>query len=209
MTDTRPAQRSGHSAAATQAARPLNAARFRPGQVAVRHHDPPVAGRSTTSAARHALVDGNKRLAFLATAVFLRINGYRLDMTDDEAFDLTVSVAAGQLHVDAAGIEKRLRQSRSTRMRFLPTSGDGSSYTRRTRTSCLVIPPPVTPGLVCSDRAVPFGLRPPGRPASCRRPITPGSGQREPGRATPGEGALLTAGGLAAFHLLGDIDILR
>jgi hypothetical protein len=28
-------------------------------------------------------------------------------MTDDEAFDLTVSVAAGQL--DAAGIEKRLR----------------------------------------------------------------------------------------------------
>jgi hypothetical protein len=28
-------------------------------------------------------------------------------MTDDEAFDLTVSVAAGRL--DAAGIEKRLR----------------------------------------------------------------------------------------------------
>ena len=58
-------------------------------------------------AGNHALVDGNKRLAFLATAVFLRINGYRLDMTDDEAFDLTISVAAGQL--DAAGIEKRLR----------------------------------------------------------------------------------------------------
>ena len=51
--------------------------------------------------------DGNKRLALLATAVFLRINGYRLDMIDDEAFDLTVSVAAGRL--DAAGIEKRLR----------------------------------------------------------------------------------------------------
>jgi death-on-curing protein len=58
-------------------------------------------------AGNHALVDGNKRLALLATAVFLRINGYRLDMTDDEAFDLTVSVAAGRL--DAAGIEKRLR----------------------------------------------------------------------------------------------------
>jgi death-on-curing protein len=58
-------------------------------------------------AGNHALVDGNKRLALLATAVFLRINGYRLDITDDEAFDLTVSVAAGQL--DAAGIEKRLR----------------------------------------------------------------------------------------------------
>jgi SAM-dependent methyltransferase len=37
----------------------------------------------------------------------LRINGYRLDLTDDEAFDLTISVAAGQL--DAAGNEKRLR----------------------------------------------------------------------------------------------------
>jgi death-on-curing protein len=55
----------------------------------------------------HALVDGNKRLALLGTVVFLRINEYRLDMTDDEAFDLTLSVAAGQLDADA--IEKRLR----------------------------------------------------------------------------------------------------
>jgi death-on-curing protein len=58
-------------------------------------------------AGNHALVDGNKRLAWLATADFLWINGYLLDMTDDEAFDLTMSVAAGQL--DAGGIEKRLR----------------------------------------------------------------------------------------------------
>jgi death on curing protein len=58
-------------------------------------------------AGNHALVDGSKRLALLATVVFLRINGHRLDLTDLEAFDLTVSVAAGQL--DAAGIEKRLR----------------------------------------------------------------------------------------------------
>jgi death on curing protein len=58
-------------------------------------------------ACNHALVDGNKRLALLATVVFLRINGHRLDLTDDEAFDLTMSVAAGQM--DADGIEKRLR----------------------------------------------------------------------------------------------------
>ncbi len=58
-------------------------------------------------AGNHALVDGNKRLAWLATADFSWINGYLLDMTDDEAFDLTMSVAAGQL--DAGGIEKRLR----------------------------------------------------------------------------------------------------
>jgi death on curing protein len=58
-------------------------------------------------ACNHALVDGNKRLALLATVVFVRVNGHRLDLTDDEAFDLTMSVAAGQL--DADGIEKRLR----------------------------------------------------------------------------------------------------
>jgi death on curing protein len=48
-------------------------------------------------ACNHALVDGNKRLALLATVVFLRINGYVLDLTDDEAFDLTMSVAVGRL----------------------------------------------------------------------------------------------------------------
>ncbi len=72
---------------------------------------PSLAGKGSalmhSLAGNHALVDGNKRLAFLAAAVFLRINGYRLDITEDDAFDLTVSVAAGQL--DATGIEKRLR----------------------------------------------------------------------------------------------------
>jgi death-on-curing protein len=58
-------------------------------------------------AGNHALVDGNKRLAFLATAVFLRINGYLLDLTDDAAFELTMAVASGELEV--AGIEKLLR----------------------------------------------------------------------------------------------------
>ena len=58
-------------------------------------------------AGNHALVDGNKRLALLATVVFLRINGYVLDVTDDEAFALTMSVAAGEL--DATEIEKQLR----------------------------------------------------------------------------------------------------
>ena len=72
---------------------------------------PTLAGKAAalmhSLACNHALVDGNKRLALLATVVFLRINGYRLDLTDDEASDLTLSVAAGQL--DASGIEKRLR----------------------------------------------------------------------------------------------------
>ena len=59
-----------------------------------------------------ALVDGNKRLALLATVVFLRINGYTLDLTDDEALDLTMSVAAGQL--DGDGIQKRLRLAQAS-----------------------------------------------------------------------------------------------
>jgi death-on-curing protein len=58
-------------------------------------------------ACHHALLDGNKRLALLATAVFLRINGYHLALSDDEAYDLTLAVAAGQL--DSEEIEKRLR----------------------------------------------------------------------------------------------------
>src|SRR6185437_6639639 len=64
-------------------------------------------------AGNHALVDGNKRLALLATVVFLRINGYVLDLADDETFAMTMSVAAGQL--DADGICKRLRITRVPR----------------------------------------------------------------------------------------------
>ena len=58
-------------------------------------------------ACSHALLDGNKRLALLATVVFLRISGCRLALSDDEAFDLTLGVAAGQF--DSEKIEKRLR----------------------------------------------------------------------------------------------------
>jgi death-on-curing protein len=90
----------------------LDSARHRPragffGQEAY----PTLAGKASalmqSLACTHALVNGNKRLALLATVVFLRINGYRLNLTDDDAFDLALSVAAGQL--DASGIEKRLR----------------------------------------------------------------------------------------------------
>jgi death-on-curing protein len=55
----------------------------------------------------HALIDGNKRLGLLATVVFLRINGYVLDLDDEEAFELTLAVAAGGLASE--DIEKRLR----------------------------------------------------------------------------------------------------
>jgi len=48
-------------------------------------------------ARNHPLVDGNKRLAWLATYVFCAKNGIRLDPDDDHAYDLVVSVAAGKL----------------------------------------------------------------------------------------------------------------
>ena len=48
-------------------------------------------------ASNHPLVDGNKRLAWLATYVLLAKNGIELDPEDDEAFDLVMAVAAGKV----------------------------------------------------------------------------------------------------------------
>jgi death-on-curing protein len=48
-------------------------------------------------ARNHPLVDGNKRLAWLATYVFLAKNGVVLDAGDDPAYDLVVGVASGAI----------------------------------------------------------------------------------------------------------------
>ncbi len=48
-------------------------------------------------ARNHSLVDGDKRLAWLATYVFCASNGVELDATDDAAYDLVVAVASGSL----------------------------------------------------------------------------------------------------------------
>jgi death-on-curing protein len=45
----------------------------------------------------HPFVDGNKRTAFAVMVTFLRVNGYRLTLTDDDAYDLVMQVAQGQL----------------------------------------------------------------------------------------------------------------
>lgn len=56
------------------------------------------AGALLHSLARnYPLVDGNKRLAWLATYVFLAKNGTFLDPDDDEAYALVVAVAAGTI----------------------------------------------------------------------------------------------------------------
>ena len=47
-------------------------------------------------ARNHALVDGNKRLALAALIAFYGLNGRRLSLTNDEAYDLVMKVAAGE-----------------------------------------------------------------------------------------------------------------
>lgn len=47
-------------------------------------------------AKNHALVDGNKRLGWLATAVFLHLNGIDVSVAgNDDVYDLVMDVAGG------------------------------------------------------------------------------------------------------------------
>lgn len=54
----------------------------------------------------HALVDGNKRLAWLATVAFLDLNGRPVTLDDDTAFALVMETAEDQ--VDVTQIAQRL-----------------------------------------------------------------------------------------------------
>jgi death on curing protein len=57
----------------------------------------------------HPLVDGNKRLGWLATATFLQINGVAVTrISNDDVYDLVTDVAAGQHEV--SDIATRLRK---------------------------------------------------------------------------------------------------
>ncbi len=48
-------------------------------------------------ARNHALVDGNKRLALAATITFYGLNGMRLTLTNEDAYELIIDVASGRL----------------------------------------------------------------------------------------------------------------
>lgn len=58
-------------------------------------------------ARNHALVDGNKRLALAATITFLGINGRRLTLSNDQAYEFVMAVSAGELD-DIPGIAARI-----------------------------------------------------------------------------------------------------
>jgi death on curing protein len=57
----------------------------------------------------HPFVDGNKRVAVTVTAAFLRMNGYRLEFDDAEAFQFLIGLyETGMLRFSQ--LEKWLRQ---------------------------------------------------------------------------------------------------
>jgi len=65
-------------------------------------------------ARNHALIDGNKRLALAAVLAFYGINGRRLALSNDEAHDLVLSVACGELD-DVAAIAAVLERGSAPR----------------------------------------------------------------------------------------------
>ncbi len=42
-----------------------------------------------------ALIDGNKRIGWLATVVFYGLNNIELEAPDDDAYDLVIAIATG------------------------------------------------------------------------------------------------------------------
>ena len=49
-------------------------------------------------ARNHALVDGNKRLALAAPIAYYGMNGFRLTLTNDDAYELIIAIASGRLN---------------------------------------------------------------------------------------------------------------
>lgn len=59
-------------------------------------------------ARNHALVDGNKRLAWTACRTFLALNGFRINAPEDDRFDFVIGVTAGTIS-DLEAIAEQLR----------------------------------------------------------------------------------------------------
>ncbi len=51
-------------------------------------------------ARNHALIDGNKRLAWSAARLFCLMNDLDIKMKQDKAYEMVVGVAAGQIEMD-------------------------------------------------------------------------------------------------------------
>jgi death on curing protein len=66
-------------------------------------------------APNRALIDGNKRLALAGLIAFCGLNGRRLTLTNEAAYDLVIAVAAGQLDTadDIAAILRAATEPRN------------------------------------------------------------------------------------------------
>ncbi len=62
----------------------------------------------------HALIDGNKRIALAGLIAFLGMNGHRLTLTNDQAYELIMAIATGELR-DVDAIADRLRSGTEPR----------------------------------------------------------------------------------------------
>ena len=69
------------------------------------------AAQTESLARNHPFVDGNKRASWIALNHLLRINGYLLFASQDDAFDFIQGVSRGQLSLEksAEWIEERSR----------------------------------------------------------------------------------------------------
>jgi death-on-curing protein len=69
----------------------------------------------THSLARnYALVDGNKRLALAGLIAFVGVNGRRLTFTNNDAYNLIVGIATGELS-EISDIAQRIRKASTNR----------------------------------------------------------------------------------------------
>jgi len=57
----------------------------------------------------HPLADGNKRLAWLCTVVFLRLNDHKTELNDDDAFELVGDIASRTLELDEICLRLRVQ----------------------------------------------------------------------------------------------------
>lgn len=65
----------------------------------------------------HPFHDGNKRVSLTAAGVFLKLNGYRLEATEQEAVSATIALAARKLDEESFAIWLRRSSVRLRRAR--------------------------------------------------------------------------------------------
>ena len=70
----------------------LESALYRPQTGYYAHIEEMAAAMFESLLMNHAFIDGNKRIAFFATDVFLRLNGWKLDITADEGESFIVGM---------------------------------------------------------------------------------------------------------------------